>query len=354
MKYKKFLKKTITDSVGYESATPDIVANFLAKDISKRLKDLGIKDINIIDCCCGIGNVTIALSKVCNFVIAVDKDKEKIKIAERNAEIYHCKNIKFICEDALNINIKNLKKKYGINAAFADPQRRVMIKGKFKRTSDLFQTSPNTINLINFLTKEIPNLCVLTSSNADAGNLDCEKEYISWEGRKGKRETILALYFGNLKRYKISAVVLPSGDRISGTNEGFLQHSKPLKYIYEIKDCVVKAGLQNELAKAAECKIYNAKFLTSDEIKESNFFENRFKILGECNKEDLIENLKGLNARKVVIRGRISPERHKKMKKEIESKIERFNGKEKIHIFLNDKNNEKNKILIAKCIDLHN
>ncbi|CEG11920.1 hypothetical protein MSIBF_A1770009 [groundwater metagenome] len=356
MKYKKFLKKIITDDIGYESATPDIVANFLAKDISERLSDLGITNINIIDCCCGIGNDALALSKVCNFVVAVDNDKERLKIAEKNAKISLCKNIKFICEDVLNLDLKNLKNECGLNAAFADPQRRLMIEGKFKRTNNLPETSPNTINLINFIRAEIPDMCILASSNADVSNLNlnCEREYISWEGRKGKRETLLAMYFGNLKRCNVSAVVLPGSNRIYGTgsknnesenNEKF--SDKPQKYLYEIKDCVVKAGLRNDLAKLTECKIFNAKFLTSEKIEESSFFENGFKILGICDKENLIENLKKINARKIVIRGKISPEEYTKMKNEIEYTLAKFNGKEKIHIFLDDKND---KILTGKCI----
>lgn len=351
MKYKKFLKKIITDDIGYESATPDIVANFLSNDISERLRDLGITNINIIDCCCGIGNDALALSKVCNFVVAVDMDRERLKLAEKNAEISVCKNIKFICEDVLNSDIKNLKNKYGLNAAFADPQRRLIIEGKFKRTNNLSETSPNTINLINFLRTEIPALCILASSNAEVSNLNlnCEREYISWEGRKGKRETLLAMYFGNLKKCEKSAVVLPGSDRIYGTeSENNERFSEPLKYIYEIKDCVVKAGLQNELAKLTECKNYNAKFLTSEKIKESSFFENRFEILGICAQENLTENLKKFNAGKIVLRGRIMPEEYTKMKNEIENILEKFNGKEKIHIFLDAQNTQ---ILIGKCID---
>ena len=69
MKYKKFLKKIHCDDVGYESATPEIVADFISNDISKRLRDLGIREINAIDCCCGIGSVAIALSKRFNLVM---------------------------------------------------------------------------------------------------------------------------------------------------------------------------------------------------------------------------------------------------------------------------------------------
>ncbi|OQX22553.1 MAG: hypothetical protein BWK75_00455 [Candidatus Altiarchaeales archaeon A3] len=353
MKYKKILKKINCDEIGYESATPDIVANFIAKDISERLRDLGITNINIIDCCCGIGNDALALSKVCNFVLAVDKDKERLKYAEKNAKISPCKNIKFICEDVFNLDIKNLKEEYGLNAAFADPQRRLIENGKFKRISNLAETSPDTINLINFLRTEIHDMCILASSNAEVNlDLPCEKEYIGWTGRKGKRETLLVMYFGNLKKYEKSAIVLPGSDRIYGienkNKEKFLD--KPLKYLYEIKDCVVKAGLQNELAKLTECKIWTEKFLTSEKITESNFFENRFKILGISDKKNLIENLKKINAGKIVIRGKIMPEEYTKMKNEIEDILEKFNGKEKIHIFLDDKND---KILIGKCIDFY-
>jgi len=358
MGYKKFLKKIEGDKIGYESATPDIVSNFLCEDITKRLMDNAkdnIKDninissdIGVIDCCCGIGNVSIALSKFFNFVVAVDKDKERLKIAERNAKIYNCKNIKFIHSDIFSINIKDLKEKYNLNVAFADPQRRIIKDGKTIRTNNLTETSPNTINLINFITPEIPNMCVLTSSNAEV-NLPCEKEYVSWQGRKGKRETLLVLYFGNLKKCEKSAVVLPSKDKIcKETNFEKVEcekSEKPLKYIYEIKDCVVKAKLQNELGILTKCKIFNEKFLTSENEIKSNFFENRFEVLGICTQKNLIENLKKINARKVVIRGKIMPKEHKKMKNEIERKLD--GGKEKIHIFINGK-----KILIGRNIDL--
>ncbi len=351
MKYRKFLKKIDGDNIGYESATPEIVANFIAKDISERLGSYA--SINIIDCCCGIGSDALALSKVCNFVLAVDKNKERLKIAEKNAKISRCKNIKFICADIFDLNLKNLKEEYKLNVAFADPQRRLTENGKFKRTSNLAETSPNTINLINFLRTEIPDMCILASSNAEVNlDLPCEKAYIGWEGRKGKRETLLVLYFGNLKRCGVSAVVLPACAQICGTKsetenkENF--SDKPLKYLYEIKDCVVKAGLQNELTKLTECKIWTEKFLTSEKIAESNFFENRFKLLAVCAHENLIENLKKFNAGKIVIRGKIMPEEYTKMKNEVEGILAKFKGKEKIHIFLDDKSD---KILIGKCID---
>jgi len=242
-----------------------------------------------------------------------------------------------------------------------------MNDGEFKRVSDLAETSPNTIDLINFIHAEIFDMCVLVSSNAKTENLSCEKVYINWEGRKGKRKNLLALYFGNLKRYDVRAVVLPGSEIIcrkeknekkNVCEEVFNNMNNYMnKYLYEIRDCVVKAGLLNELinelAKANECKIYsffNYKFLASEKNIKSSFFENRFEILTITDKENLIENLKKFNASKIVIRGKISQEEYKRMKNVIETVLAKFNGKEKIHIFLHDKS-KSDKILIGKNLN---
>lgn len=331
--YKKFDKKLAGDEEGFQSATPQVVAEYRAK----RLKCGAV-----LDCCCGLGSDTIALAKECETVVSVEIDTERINSAKKNAEQAGRKNIVFINSDIFGLDIKGLKNKYSLECAFADPQRR---KADGTRVTNLSETQPNTIVLINCLKQDIPNLCIEAPVSAEIP-FDCEKEFIGWEGRKGKRETSLTLYFGDLKKCEVSAVALPSGERIEkGTAPSSYDYTspRPRKYLYELRNCVVRAGLQDELAKKLGCAIYKDFLTFNFPLLTSNFFENRFEVLADCKAGELVPALKKLGAGKIVLRGRLAPDEQIRMKKTLESQL---SGEKKLHAFI-----EPARCLVCRSLD---
>jgi len=315
-RYDKFSKKVFSDEEGYQSATPEIVANYRASRLRCE---------TALDCCCGIGGDTMALAKVCHRVIAIDKSAERIAIAKKNAMLNGLRNVRFINADIFKCSIRE----FDADVAFADPQRR----RDGRRVNDLEETEPDTTKLIDLLSKNFESFCIEAPSTAEIP-YDCEREYISWESRKGKRECILSLYFGGLKRCGISAVVLPGKERLE-VNERSLEGAsieKPMTHLYEPKVCIKRASLENELAESLGCFVYGS-FLTSDKLIGSGFFENSFVFLSFFERDTLIKTLRSLGAGKIVLRGRLQPDEHKRVKSKIEEKL---SGHRKLHVFLDE------------------
>lgn len=316
--YDKFSKKIFSDKEGYESATPEIVADYRASRLKCR---------TALDCCCGIGGDTIALAKHCEKVVSVDKSAERIAMARRNAALYGLKNVRFINSDIFKCDLKAI----GADIAFADPQRR----RDGERVNSPQDTEPSITKLIPVLSKHFDGFCIEAPSTAEM-RYDCEREYVSWDSRKGKRECILSLYFGSLNKCGISSVVLPSMERIE-VSEPCTEEmgaEAPMSYLYEPKVCIERAGIRKDLAKKMGCTLYGP-FLASDSAIDSSFFENSFKFLTICDKNRLTEELNGFDVGKIVLRAKLQPDEHERMKKGIEEKL---SGTKKLHVFSHGEN----------------
>jgi len=97
-----------TDAVGLFSATPEKIADDIAKNVKAK---------TIIDAFCGIGATTIAFARVCDKAFAVDINQDRLDMAKHNAEIYGVKDkIEFICGD-----IFETLHKVSAAAIFLDP-----------------------------------------------------------------------------------------------------------------------------------------------------------------------------------------------------------------------------------------
>lgn len=308
----KLAKRMKFDEKSIEIATPEILANYRAERLSCEC---------IIDIGCGIGGDTIALAATCGKVIAIDIDQKMIDFARNNCKAYGRKNVIFVRGDALKMNLK----KYGATYAFADPTRRL----KERRIKELSETIPSTIDLIKKLSF-FRGFCIEVSQqlNVDEIPFDCEKEYVSLNGEL----RCLSLYFGELKRCERSAVVLPQKERIESkeSTEKAKESSELKKFFYEIDPAVVKANLVDELASNFDLFIFK-NFLTSDERVDSPFFKNSFEFLTITDEDNLIDTLNEFDAGKVVIRGRIEPNKQLELKRNIEANLY---GSKKLHVFL--------------------
>ncbi|MDO8627701.1 MAG: hypothetical protein Q7K42_04500, partial [Candidatus Diapherotrites archaeon] len=150
---------------------------------------------------------------------------------------------------------------------------------------------------------------------------------------------------------EISAVSLPSKERLVSSNDKSYEKSELKKYFFELDECVYKSGLQPELLRSLENYYYfNERFFTADKISESGFFKNSFKILKtipltESNRI-VVDELRELDANRIVLRGKINQEEFYDKKKKIESQIEK--GSKKLHVFFDEP--VKGQIIIAERI----
>lgn len=281
-------------------ATPEIIADYRAQRLKcKLLADLG----------CGLGFQAFSFAKFCEKVIAVEKDPQKLKLAQENAKILGLKNIEFIEGDILDEKV--IKKLKGVETIFCDPSR--LPEEKERKITTILPSIPQLLEKYSLITfkialefppqiKEIP--------------FDCEKEYLSLNGELNR----LTLYFGGLKRSERSAVVLPAGEILRAGKEAVLKKTKKLgTYLYEVDPAVVKAELLGELSQKTGALYYSkekAVFSTSNKKIKSPFFKNLFKVLGTTVFEEkrILDLLKTQGAGKVTLRFRLKPEEYWKIR----------------------------------------
>lgn len=71
----------------------------------------------VLDLFCGTGTIGLFLSRYCSNVIGVEINKYAVEDAKKNAKLNDISNIEFICDDAMNVNFKN------IDLVVVDPPR---------------------------------------------------------------------------------------------------------------------------------------------------------------------------------------------------------------------------------------
>ncbi|MFH1234258.1 MAG: methyltransferase domain-containing protein [Candidatus Diapherotrites archaeon] len=313
-----------------EQATPEAISLYRAQRLNGYVA---------VDLCCGIGMDAIALAKNCRKVFAAEIDKNILECAKKNAKAYGVENIEFINSNCFGLGLKSLN----ADIAFADPSRRT---AQGKRVSALDETEPDAKKLAFFIEKSgIKKSCIEVSRELSVRELpfDCEREYVSLAGELN----CASLYFGALKKCERSAVALPSGERIeSGSLEPrpFPELPSPKRFLFELGECVVKAGLQAELLEklGAGISVFSGSFFTSDSVVRSAFFKNSFGVLREVKEKDLVQELRALGAGKVVLRGSFEPKLQALAKKEIESQL---SGERKFHVF-----NLKNRVFVCSSV----
>ena len=298
-------------------ATSEEIADYRAKRL---------KCDTIVDLCSGIGSQSIAFSKQCKKVYSIEIDPRKIEYAKKNAALYGIKNIEFVCADVLDFDLKKA------DIIFCDPER---LPAETERKLENIKIVSDIIKKYSKITK---NICIEVPPqiSPDKIDFDCGKEYISVEGELNR----LNLYFGDLKKNDISVVSLPSYERLVSSDKAPKVKDKKenLKYIYDVDKAVLKSGLINELVSTlgAEAFVFNRLkknlFLTSSK-KISNPFLQRFEVVKSMIyfEEKIIETLRDLNAKEVVLRGNISEGSYWGLRKSFENKL---NGQERFHLFI--------------------
>ncbi|MBC7114394.1 MAG: methyltransferase domain-containing protein [Archaeoglobi archaeon] len=315
---RKFSKEIFTDEDGLRFATPEIVGEYRAK----RLKTDVIGELG-----CGIGGQTVQFARYSSEVIAAERDEEKLECAKRNARIYGVKNIRFILGDVRSEEVRRFFRDADI--IFCDPSRPpeeeirsfLNFEPRIDEVIELY--SPFTENLAFEAPPQIPPARV---------PFECEKEYISLNHQLNR----LNLYFGELKKRDVSAVILPEGEVLYG--EGEISYGEIENYLHEPDPAVVKAELLGVLCERFDlrvCFMDGKRILMSGDDMRSPFLKNSYILRGVCGSlSEVREILEKGGAKKAVLRFEIPPSEYWSVRRRLE---EGLNGERTFHIFRGDK-----------------
>lgn len=156
----------------------------------------------ILELCCGVGALTIAIARQCEKVFAVDIDPNRIQYAKENVARRGLTNVEFILGSALDYELYgNLSP----DAVVADPDWAAKSESdKSRHTSSLSLTQPPTDMIHRLVVNRLTsNLVIRISPNVRKHLLKslgpCEVETIIRKGHKTPR--FLYLYFSDRIRY---------------------------------------------------------------------------------------------------------------------------------------------------------
>jgi 16S rRNA G966 N2-methylase RsmD len=293
-------------------ATPVIVADYRAERL---------KCNKIIDLCSGIGIQAGAFAKTCGQVLGIEIDERKVKFSKENFK--EMNNLQFVQGDVLDKKIIQKIQDFKPDIIFCDPERLAEEK---ERT--LYSIKPDLKKLIEIYSKLCKNICIEMPPRINIEKLKdfiCEKEYLSLNNKLNR----LDIYFGSLKKSEVSVVDVESKARIEKSDKTIKIKSikSPLKYIFEISEAVIKAGLTSELAEkiGSFILINNNKILLTSNNSKNNFYHNlckNYEVMGICNNlNEVIRILKQKQFNKVVLKYSIEPKDYWKERNYIENQL---------------------------------
>lgn len=315
----KFTRKIFGDEMGLRLATPEVVAEYIAR----RLKTNIISDLG-----CGIGGQVIFFARESRLVNAVEVDSKKLDYARRNCRLYGLSNVRFILGDALSEEV--LAQVRDSDIIFSDPARPLSEK---ERTFETLQPAiPEILQLYSNVTSEFAFHAPPQISPSRI-TFDCEREYLSLHGELNR----LTLYFGALKGCERSAVVLPSYARLESRDAKPIEQADLMEYAYAPEPSIVKASLLGELAQETRNLYFfrgdaRRALLTSDSLLKSPFLKNSYRVLGrmELDYAEVKRFLASKDVGKVVLRLDVSPGEYWDLRKRLEMGLK---GSRIAHLF---------------------
>ena len=309
-------------------STPEIVASYRAKRLRCN---------RIVDLCSGIGVQSLALSKTCNSVFAVEIDERKARYSQESFS--DIKNIEVICGDVLSDEAIEKVMEIKPDIIFCDPER---LASEKERNIDSIK--PDLKKLILIYSEITANLCIEIPPQMDFEKLrelgKFEAEYLSLDNKLNR----LNLYFGKLRKCEISVVDIASGARLENMKKTKEAKStnKIMRYLYELSPAIAKAGLIGEstiLFKAsvlADCE-KNKLLLTSENIHNGDVDKlcNKYEVISVVRRlEDAADALKEKGFGKVVLKYSVDPKEYWKERNKIEN---RLFGKKEATLFIVDR-----------------
>ncbi|MBC7109511.1 MAG: methyltransferase domain-containing protein [Archaeoglobi archaeon] len=315
---RKFSKEIFTDEDGLRFATPEIVGEYRAR----RLRTDVIGELG-----CGIGGQTIQFARFSSEVIAAERDAEKLECAKRNARIYGVRNIRFILGDVMSKEVRRFFRDCDI--IFCDPSR-----PPEEEVRGLSNCEPGIEEVIEFYSPFTGNLAFEAPPQIPPSRIsfECEKEYISLNHQLNR----LNLYFGELKKRDVSAVILPGEHILYG--EGELSYGEIENYLHEPDPAVVKAELLGVLSERFDLRLCfqdGKRILMSGDNLRSPFLKNSYLLRGICRTlSEVRDILERERAKKAVIRFEVPPSEYWNIRSKLE---EGLNGERTFHIFRREK-----------------
>jgi SAM-dependent methyltransferase len=319
----KFTKPVLADQIGMRLATPEIVAEYIAKRLSTHtIADLG----------CGIGIQAIFFAKYCAKVYAVELDVEKLEYARKNARLYGVSNIEFIHGDVLSEDV--IGRVSDVDVIFSDPAR------PFEEAErSLEHLSPPILEVIEKYQRITDNMAFHLPPKIDPEKItfDCEREYLSLHSQLNR----FTVYLGGLKRCNRSAVVLPQRVRLESKAEPQTpsRAENCRAFLFEPQPSVVHAGLLGELIEQLpeDTQLYYSDkirtLLTSNKPAHSPFLKDCYRVIQTMD-FDVDRIKKALQARgdvgKVVLRFQIEPSEYWSVRRVFEAGLV---GSKTVHLF---------------------
>jgi len=308
-------------------ATPKKVATYRAEKLKCNV---------LVELGAGIGGQTIAFSKKCKKVIAVELNKERAGILNQNIKKLRIKNVDVINGDALNKSIiqKIIKEKPDI--VFFDTERPEVSE----RT--LMEINPplnKILETYSKLTSKIAIEIAPYTQNLDSLRKDFnfEAEFISLNNQLNR----LTLYFNDLKNCDKSVIALPSQEKIISSKNIIklteINSTKGFRYLYSLDPAIIISNLISELGNKFEASYLklNKPVLISNKIFNS-YLLTGFKIISTCKneKEEILKEAKRIGTKKLTLRCNVLPQDYWKIRNFYEKQL---NGKKEINLFADEK-----------------
>jgi len=311
-------------------ATPEQVADYRAKRL---------KCDTLVELGAGIGGQTIAFSKTCRKVIAVEIDKTKTNILLQNIKKLRLKNVEVINGDALNKSVIQKISKEPIDIVFFDTER----PEQTERT--LAEINPPINKILEEYSKLTKKIAIeIPPFTKDIESLkkenDFEQEFISLNNQLNR----LTLYFDGLKTCDKSVISLPWGERLENSEKKIkikeVVSAKNFRYLYSIDPAIILANLTEELSEKFKLNLLrlNKPVFLSTELVKSEFLVPH-KVVGvpENKFEKIVKSLKKIKAGKVILRCNVDPKDYWVVRKRYEREI---TGRKEVNLFINEKGNE--------------
>jgi len=245
-------KELFFTSSGLEQASSEAVATYIATRAAKFPK--------IVDLGCGLGFNSIFLAAAGASVFAVERDAERLDLAQANAKVYQVADkIKFLAGDFLEPSFADFYKNNFSTldpapAFFLDPARNLASGAK---TRSLLNSQPNLFALLPQILEFTENVAVKISPAFDYRELeqlpgDPEVEVVSEDGVC----KVAMLWFGSFKETKRQATVLKAGQKVFSLSSGLesLAFSLPANYLYSPDKAVARAQLTLVFAASYDLK----------------------------------------------------------------------------------------------------
>jgi len=319
-------------------ATPAIIASYRAEKLKcEKLVEIGA----------GIGGQTFAFAKTCKKILAFESNKENAGILIKNLKKLQIKNVEVVIADALSrISVEKIKK-FQPDIIFCDSER----PEKAERTIENIKPSlKDILGIFSNITKKIAIEIPPFTNDIEKIKIgyDFEEEFISINHQLNR----LTLYFNDLKKSEVSAISLPSKEKIekkdfastkkfpTGREGGINERNIKDKYFYVIDPTIIIANLLAELSRKFDSPVIflDKPVLLSNKKIESNFLTG-YKIEKICknNKKEILQELKKIGAGKIILRYNVNPEDYWKVRNFYENQLQ---GNKEISLFIDDKNNE--------------